>query len=81
MNVKNINRPGAVNLPEKRGYMEKVIILKRKGFMDEEYEIMGVFSTKKKIQEYKKWLKENYPPLYDSAKWCEEVFETDKFYC
>lgn len=58
----------------------KVIILKRKGWCDEEYEIMGVFSTKEKIREYKKWLKENYPFLYESAKWSEETFEIDKFY-
>lgn len=60
--------------------MNKTIILKRKGFWDEEYEIVGVFSTKKKIQEYKKWLKENYPVLYESAVWSEETFEIDKFY-
>jgi len=58
----------------------EVIVLYRKGWDDEEYEVIGVFSDKEKIQEYKKWLKENYSPLYESATWREEKMIVDKFY-
>lgn len=58
----------------------KVIVLKRKGPYDEEYEISGVFSNKKKIHEYKQWLKKNYPALYKDASWDEDNYEIDKIY-
>lgn len=57
----------------------KVIILKRKGMYDEEWDICGVFTTKEKIKEYKKWLKQTYPVLYEDAEWDEDVRELDKF--
>lgn len=58
----------------------EVILLWRKDWYDVEEEVIGVFSNKKKIQEYKKWLRENYPPLYESATWREEKMIVDMFY-